>query len=205
MPEREKLSGLRIRCDKMFSELQSHSTVRPCKLPVLSLLHVSPPPRTVNHWTSSRRDVQNKLHHPLNPLTPRVNTSNSPHASQAPTTWDHLPGLASDSGQRGGAVLQDSTGIFSAAQKMLLSDHLLDGFLSFPAVTFLSPKNARNASKKLWFCSAPHGPPSCLILMIFPTGAQNFWCANSDYNHMILANSPACVPCNLTFLQHFLH
>lgn len=74
-------------------------------------------------------------------------------------------------GRGGGAVLQDSTGIFSAAQKMLLSDHLLDGFLSFPTVTFLSPKNARNASKKLWFCSAPHGPPSCLILMIFPTGA----------------------------------
>lgn len=44
MPEREKLSGLRIRCDKMFSELQSHSTVRPCKLPVLSLLHVPPLP-----------------------------------------------------------------------------------------------------------------------------------------------------------------
>ena len=46
-------------------------------------------PHTVNHWTSSRRDVQNELHHPLNPLTPRVNISNSPHTSS-----HHLGSLA---------------------------------------------------------------------------------------------------------------
>lgn len=39
-----------------------------------------------------------------------------------------------------------------------------------------------------------------IILIVFPTAAQNFWCANADYNHIILAKISVCIQCNMTFL-----
>lgn len=128
MPEREKLSDLRIHCDRMFSELQSHLTVRWCKLPVLSLLCIPPHRESpdffqmgCSKWTASC---------PKDSLTPRVNTSNSPHRLRRVPP----PGIHS------GWILQDSTGILSAAQKTLLSAHLLDSFLSFAVATSVSQR-----------------------------------------------------------------
>lgn len=117
-------------------------------------------PHTVNHRTSSRWDVQNELHHPLNPWTPRVDNSKASHTLcklPSPGTtcllWQVTVGREGDS-----CTLP---GVLSAAQQTLLPARPFEGFLSCTAAASPAAKDARDASKELWFSSAPCGPPSC--------------------------------------------
>lgn len=140
-------------------------------------------PHTLKRWTSSTRDVQNELK-PLNPLTPRVNIANSPHALRKlpPPGTTGLVWQVRVS--REGGSCRTPPASFHQLRKCCYQPASWTVSSRSQSVPLCLPKAPGTQARNSGFALLLVDLLAVFIPIVFPTGAQNFWCA--DYNLTII-------------------